>query len=143
VESVGTEAQATRETIDANVTLLVLADELAVARLDPGTPVPHWAWDGEISSITRTPEELSVVCAASAVPADVQAERGWRSFRVAGPLDFSLTGVLASIAGPLAAARISIFSVSTYDTDYILVRGESLAAAIDCLRSAGHDVTEC
>jgi len=140
VESVGTEAGATDEAIEAHVTLLVLDDRLAVARMDPGAPLPAWASQGSLWSITRTPDELSVVCAASAVPDGVQAERGWRCFRVAGPLDFSLTGVLASIAGPLAAVRISIFSVSTFDTDHILVREQDVSAAIDCLRNAGHEV---
>jgi uncharacterized protein len=120
--------------------LVVLDDELAVARLDATDPAPAWAEQGSISSVTRTAEELSVVCAAAAIPAHVQAERGWRCFRVAGRLDFSLTGALASIAGPLAAADVSIFAISTYDTDYILVREQTVAAAIECLRAAGHDV---
>jgi uncharacterized protein len=120
--------------------LVVLQDEFAVARLAATDPTPAWAAQGTISSITRTAEELSVVCAAVAIPANVKAERGWRCFRVAGCLDFSLTGVLASIAGPLAAANVSIFAVSTYDTDYILVREQTVAAAIACLSAAGHDV---
>jgi len=120
--------------------LVVLDDELAVARLDATDPAPAWAAQGSISSVTRTAEELSVVCAAVAIPAHVRAERGWRCVRVAGRLDFSLTGVLASIAGPLAAADVSIFAISTYDTDYILVREQTVAAAIECLRAAGHDV---
>lgn len=122
--------------------LLVLEEELAVARLDAGDPTPAWAASGSLTSITRTAEELSVVCAAAAVPASVQAERGWRCLRVAGRLDFSLTGVLASIAGPLAAANVSLFAISTYDTDYVLVRGENLAAAIDALSAAGHEVVK-
>jgi hypothetical protein len=74
------------------------------------------------------------------MPASVQAERGWRCLRVAGRLDFSLTGVLASIAGTLAAANVSLFAVSTYDTDYVLVRGERLVAASEALSAAGHEV---
>jgi hypothetical protein len=120
--------------------MLVLEGELAVARLGPTDAIAAWAQQGPISSITRTTEELSIVCAAAAVPADVQAERGWRCLRVAGSLDFSLTGVLASIAGPLAEAGISIFAIATYDTDYILVREQRLQAAIECLTVAGHDV---
>jgi hypothetical protein len=122
------------------MTLLLLAGELAVARLDAGDSIPPWAFEGIVSSITRTDDELSVVCAADAVPASARAERGFRCLRVDGPLDFSLTGVLASIAGPLAGARISIFSLSTYDTDYILVREQDVPAAIECLRSAGHEI---
>lgn len=120
--------------------LVLLDGELAVARLAGDETAPPWAMEGALSSVTRTAEELSVVCAAAAVPAGVRAERGWRCLRVAGPLDLSLTGVLASIAAPLAAAGVSLFAVSTYDTDYVLVREESLGAAVDCLRAAGHDV---
>ena len=120
--------------------LLVLDDELGIARLDATDPIPAWAAQGSLSSVTRTAEELSIVCAAAAIPAGVQAVRGWRCLRVAGRLDFSLTGVLASIAGPLAAANVSIFAVSTYDTDYVLVPGESLAAAMEALSASGHAV---
>ena len=120
--------------------LIVLEGEFAIARLDAAATVPVWSSHGSLSSVTRTLEELSVVCAASAVPAGVRAERGWRCFRVAGRLDFSLTGVLASIAGPLAAANVSVFAISTYDTDYVLVRDQDLATAIDCLIAAGHEV---
>ncbi len=122
--------------------LVVLEDELAVVRLDASDPTPTWATQGILSSVTRTAEELSVLCAAAAIPTNVQAERGWRCLRVAGRLDFSLTGVLASIASPLATAGVSIFAVSTYDTDYVLVRGQSLAAAIEALTAAGHEVVE-
>jgi len=121
--------------------LVVLEDELAVARLDAGAPTPAWAAAGSISSVTRTAEELSVVCAAAGIPHNVQAERGWRCLRVAGRLDFSLTGVLASIAVPLAASKVSIFAISTYDTDYVLVHEQRLAEAIECLNGAGHEVT--
>jgi hypothetical protein len=122
--------------------LIVLDGELGVARLGAADPIPLWAAQGIISSITRTAEELSVVCSAAAIPANVQAERAWRGLRVAGRLDFSLTGVLASVAGPLAAADVSIFAVSTYDTDYVLVRSQALAAAVECLRATGHTVVE-
>lgn len=122
------------------MTLIVLHGELGVARLGPAEPTPGWASAGALSSVTRTAQELSVVCAASAIPAGVQAERDWRCLRVAGPLDLSLAGVLASIAAPLADASLPLFAISTYDTDYVLVRGSDLAAAIECLRSAGHEV---
>src|SRR5262249_4271687 len=119
--------------------LIVLDGELAVVRLDGSDMIPEWA-QGPITSITRTRAELSIVCAAAAVPADVTAERGWRALGVAGRLDFSVAGVLASIANPLAAAGISICAISTYDTDYVLVRAETLAAAVAALAGAGHDV---
>ena len=125
--------------IDRSMKLLMLDDELGIARLDATDPTPAWA-EGKLSSVTRAAEELSIVCAAAAIPADVQAARGWRCLRVAGRLDFSLTGVLAAIAGPLAAAHVSIFAVSTYDTDYVLVPGESLRAAMEALSASGHEV---
>ena len=120
--------------------LIVLPDEFAVARLGPADAIPSWATAAPISSTTRTPEELSIACAASHLPAHVTAERGWRCLRVAGKLDFSVKGVLASIAGPLAEAGVSIFAISTYDTDYILVPAPALPAAIAALSAAGHDV---
>jgi hypothetical protein len=90
----------------------------------------------------RTARETSVVCAEADVPPDVRAERGRRALEVAGPLDLGLTGVLASIAVPLATARVAIFAVATYDTDYVLVRDDRLAAAVHALEDAGHRVTD-
>jgi len=120
--------------------LIVLSGEFAVARLAPSDAIPAWATEAPISSVTRTRDELSIVCAASHVPPQVAAERGWRCVRVAGTIDFAATGVLASIAGPLAAAGVSIFAISTYDTDYLLVREHVLSAAIAALTAAGHDL---
>jgi hypothetical protein len=119
--------------------LLVLAERLSVCRLAGGEPVPDWAGGG-FCSVTRTAEELSVVCQESAVPAGVQCEPGWRVLQVEGPLDFALTGVLASVAGPLAEAGVSLFAISTFDTDYVLVKDESLETAAHALRRAGHGV---
>lgn len=115
---------------------------LAVARLPAGDATPAWAADdaGGFVSVTRTASELSVVCAADRVPGDVTAERGWRRLEVEGPLDFGLTGVLASVAGPLADAGVPLFAVSTHDTDHILVRDHDVAAAAVSLRAAGHHV---
>ncbi|MBI3543950.1 MAG: ACT domain-containing protein [Deltaproteobacteria bacterium] len=124
-----------------SLSLSTLSDSLAVVRLAPGTPVPGWvlAVGGAFSSVTRTADELSIVCAESAVPlGEARVEGGWRALKVAGPLDFGLTGVLASLASPLAAAGVSIFAVSTFDTDYVLVRGEKLDAARTVLERAGH-----
>jgi uncharacterized protein len=124
-----------------SLTLSVLAGPLAVVRLDPAAPVPGWAWSGELCSVTRSADELSIVCGDAGVPSDVNAQRGWRALKVRGPLDFSLTGVLAALAAPLADAGIPIFALSTYDTDYVLVRDEALLAACDALRRAGHTIT--
>lgn len=96
---------------------------------------------GPLASITRTADELSVVCAEATVPQRVQAERGWRALRVEGPLEFSLTGVLASLAVPLAEAGISIFAISTFNTDWLLVQSVRLGEAVEALRDAGHEVS--
>lgn len=114
------------------------AGTYAVARLGPADPVPEWAAAGAITSITRTPGELSIVCAAGAVPAGVRAETGWRALVLEGPIPFAQTGVLASLAAPLAEARIGLFVVSTYDTDLVLVKEADLERAVVTLRAAGH-----
>jgi uncharacterized protein len=120
--------------------LTLLPDTLAVCRLEADAAVPAWAWTGEPASVTRTRDELSVVCRADAVPADVRCERGWRCLAVRGPLEFGLTGILASLTAPLAAAGIPVFVVSTYDTDYLMVKAEKLERAVQALRSTGHRV---
>jgi hypothetical protein len=120
--------------------LELLVGTYAVCRLDPGAPPPAWAEGGPFASVTRTDAELSVVCAQDAVPAGVQAERGWRGLRVAGPLGFGMTGILASLAGPLAASGVSIFVVSTYETDYLMVQERDLDRALHALAQAGHEV---
>ncbi len=117
-------------------TLEILARQLAVVRLPAGAALPAWFAQaiGPMVSMTRTADETSLICDAAVVPPDAHAERGWRAMKVRGPLAFSLTGLLAGILVPLAAARISVFALSTYDTDYILVRTADLPAAINALR---------
>ncbi|MBT3388812.1 MAG: ACT domain-containing protein [Chloroflexi bacterium] len=119
--------------------LSLLPSEYAVCQLPPDAEFPAWARGGELLSITRTSDELSIVCPAAQVPADVKAERNWRVIKVLGPLDFSLVGILASLAGELAQAKVSIFALSTYDTDYILVNANTIDRTIDALRKAGHE----
>src|SRR6185369_12276302 len=116
--------------------LILLPDSCAVCRLPPDADVPAWPAGGLVS-VTRTAEELSVVCREDAVPAGVRHEGGWRCLRVAGTLDFGLVGVLAALLGPLAAAGVSVFVVSTFDTDYVLVRGRQLPEALAALTAAG------
>lgn len=120
----------------------VLPGRYAVARLDGTEELPGWADGPGFTSVSRSGEELSVVCDESRVPDHVHAERGFRCLRVAGPLNFAQTGILASIAGPLADAGISIFAVSTFDTDYLLLRGDDLAAAVAVLAAADHQIVE-
>jgi hypothetical protein len=120
--------------------LLVLDETFAVSRLSGDAPVPTWANAGSFFSVTRTAEELSIVCRQDVVPESVPCERGWRCLRVVGTLPFSAVGVLAALATPLAAAGVSVFAVSTFDTDYLLVKENDLAAAADALQRQGHTV---
>jgi hypothetical protein len=121
--------------------LTLAPDRLAVCQLAPDVPLPAWAdGKGNFHSISRTSEELSVVCPEEVVPREVKQDAGWRAFKIDGPLDFGLTGILASIADPLAAAGVSIFVVSTYNTDYVLVKDVNADQAVKALQAAGHTV---
>ena len=120
--------------------IAVLPHRLAVCRLSSDAPLPSWI-RGAFTSVTRTDEELSIVCDDEAVPPDVQAERGWRLLKVQGPIPFEVTGVAAALIAPLADAHISVFLLATYDTDYLLLKEESFARALEVLRAAGHTVT--
>ncbi|MBA3975404.1 MAG: ACT domain-containing protein [Candidatus Solibacter sp.] len=111
----------------------------AVCRLDAALPVPAWLPRDGWSTITRTPAELSIVCEQSAVPDGISKQGGWRRIELAGPFGFSLTGILASILNPLAAAGVPIFAISTFDTDWILIPGEHLEKAKRALAAAGHN----
>jgi uncharacterized protein len=124
------------------VELELWAARLAVCRLGSDEPVPDWVSSATsgLLSVTRTPDELSVVVDEAAVPAGVRAEGGWRALSVVGQLSFSLTGVIASLAAPLAAAGVPIFVMSTFDTDWLLLRDEHLGAGVAALESAGHPV---
>ncbi len=118
----------------------LLTGSYTICRLSADAPVPAWASLGTFSSITRTANELSIVCASDGVPADVRAQRDYRGMAVRGPLDFSLVGILNALTAPLAAASVSLFAVSTFDTDYLFVRAADLDRAIAALRDAGHSV---
>lgn len=111
---------------------------LGIARLAPHAEIPLWAMKAEFFSVTKTSDELSLVCEENLIPENIQHENGWAALKVLGPLDFSLTGILASLVSPLAESKISIFAVSTFDTDYILVRRDVLDEAIAVLQNAGH-----
>lgn len=122
------------------VVLQLVAGEFAIGRLPPTEPVPAWAGSRVFSSVTRTADELSIICPASQVPAGIKAEHGWRMLRFAGPMDFGAVGIMVSVAGPLAVAGISLLAVGTFDTDYVLVKADRLADAIRALEAAGHTV---
>ena len=121
----------------------LLPDELAVCRLGAQDALPAWAppaAPGGLWSLTRTADELSIVCPQISVPSGVRCEAGWRAFKVVGPLDFALVGILADLSGLLARAQVSLFALSTFDTDYILVKSQSLPAAIAAFQQGGHSL---
>jgi hypothetical protein len=118
--------------------LTPLDEPLAVCRLEPRAGLPSWGDPTTFLSCTWTASELSVVAPERVVPEGVRCERGWRALRVCGPLDFSQVGVLASLVVPLAERAVSVFVVSTFETDYLLVRDRQLDAAIEVLLEAGH-----
>ena len=119
---------------------MILTESLAICRLEKDAAIPEWARTGSFVSTTRTAEELSIVCPQIQVPAGMKREEGWRCIKVQGPLDFSLTGILASLTTPLAKEGISVFAISTYDTDYLLVKEENLEKAIEILVKKGHQI---
>lgn len=116
-----------------------LPTTFAVCRLPPDAPIPSLTGTG-FTSITRTAEELSIICPTDHAPQNAKCESPWTCFKLEGPFAFSLTGVLASFLNPLAERGVPIFAVSTFDTDYILVKEEHAATALETLRAAGHDL---
>ena len=118
-----------------------LDETFALARLPPTAAVPDWVGGRDLIAVVRTRDELSIVCRADTVPENVlECERGFRGLGIVGTLDFGTTNVIAGLTAPLAAAGIPIFNISTYDTDYILVRDDKLAAAKAALAAAGYTI---
>jgi hypothetical protein len=124
----------------ALLTVTVLPERYAICKLAPDAELPPWSTPGEFVSIARTPDELSIVCSEAGVPSGVTYESGWRILKCEGPLDFSLPGIIASLAEPLADAGVPIFPIATYETDYILVKEPHLETAINALATYGHAV---
>jgi uncharacterized protein len=122
------------------IAFLVFRDIYAVCKLDKDASVPGWAYAGSFISITRTPDELSIICAQNYVPEKITCERGWRCLQVQGSFDFSTTGIIASFAPSLADAGISIIVVCTYNTDYLLVQEQNLDRAIQVLSRQEHQI---
>jgi nitrilase len=123
-----------------SLTLLGVAGRFAVCKLPPGSAIPAWATAGDVFSVTRTADEVSVVCREALVPEGTHGEGGWRCLRVAGAMPFTLVGVLAALTTPVARAGVGVFAFSTFDTDYLLVKVERFAEAVAALRAAGHRV---
>ena len=120
----------------------VMADgPFAICRLDPQAPLPSALTGTQgFASMTRTPDELSIICRESLVPPEVQVERGFRLLKVAGPLPFDAIGIIARLSSVLAEAQVSLIPVGTFDTDYLLVKEEDFGRAAEALRRAGHSV---
>jgi hypothetical protein len=119
----------------------LVPDQYSLVRFPPDAPVPEWAFaSGGFASVTRTADELSVVCLAALVPAGVRSDGGWCCLKVHGPFAFDQVGILSSFAVPLAQAGVGIFAISTFDTDYILVKESQRELAIRVLVSAGHSI---
>lgn len=121
-----------------SLTLRLLPDRYAVAQLPPDAAMPDWWPASGMRHASWTDDELSLVCEETHVPDDVRCQRGWRMFKLQGPFDFALTGILKAVLDPLAVAGVGIFAVSTYDTDYVLVQAHQLDVSLQVLREAGH-----
>src|SRR5260370_20818586 len=124
------------------LTIVIYEKMYAVCQLQPDATVPTWAEGPEFVSITRTAAELSIVCQQDMLPGDVGAEKNRRLMRIEGKLGFELTGVLASVTAPLSKAELSIFAISTYDTDYLLITAEDIQKATESLQSACHTIRQ-
>ena len=123
------------------LTLSILPELFAICRLPADAPMPAWAHAGTFTSITRTGDELSIVCPQAAVPVGAQVEGDWRCLKIEGPFSLeNAIGVVAALATPLADAGLGIFIISTYDTDYLLIKDAHIARAIDVLAQAGHRI---
>ena len=113
---------------------------MAVCRFEPSAPLPGWVDQPGFYSITRTAEELSVVCSEERVSPEAECETGWRCFKVEGPFDFSEVGIISSLTRPLSESNVSVFVLSTFDTDYLMIKEKDLTKAIDVLTAQGHQV---
>ncbi|MBP2636417.1 MAG: hypothetical protein H6Q72_2324 [Firmicutes bacterium] len=122
------------------LTFEILPTTLGVCKLSASQVVPLWACQGEFFSVTKTTEELSIVCSEAVIPDEALCERGWRALKIAGILDFSLVGILSVVSEVLANVGVSIFAISTYNTDYILVRDNDLDAAVKALAGKGYTI---
>lgn len=122
------------------LTMELMKGLYGVCRLNSDEVLPEWALQGSFYSITKTSDELSVVCPQDNIPKNIICEKDWRILRIIGPLDFSLIGILSSISTILAKKGISIFAVSTYDTDYILVKDKDTGSAIEALSAEKYEI---
>jgi hypothetical protein len=123
------------------LTLDLLEGNFLICRLPPTASLPSWAFNGPFVSITKTNDELSIITLDdNRLPNDLKCERNWKCFKLRGPFEFSLTGILSSLLGPLAKADVPILAISTFDTDYVMVKDKNLEIAADVLKQNGHIV---
>lgn len=117
-----------------------LAGLYAVVRLASDESIPDWATKGDFTSITRSADELSIVCPADNLPPELHSPERWNCLKLEGPFPFALTGVLLAFIEPLSTKGVPIFAISTYDTDYVLIPEDRMGGVIDLLRQAGHEL---
>jgi uncharacterized protein len=122
------------------LTMKLMEGTFCVVRLEKDSEIPGWINKGAFYSITRTNDELSIVCLQNSIPQDCKIEKDWRILKIEGVLDFSLVGILAAISTLLANNKISIFAISTYDTDYILVKNDKIEEAISILTANNYEI---
>ena len=122
------------------LTMKLLKEKYGVCRLDKAELIPQWVTVSDFFSVTKTSDELSIVCNENNIPSGIKCEKNWRVLKIEGPLDFSLIGIIASISSILEQKSISIFAVSTYDTDYILVKDKNIDNAIAALINENYEV---
>ena len=121
--------------------LSLLEEKYGICSLPKDAPIPHWVSKESLVSITRTDKELTIVCKQDIIPSKLQSDLNWRCFKIDGSFDLSQIGVISSISSPLADAGISIYVISTYDTDYFLVKDDNLEKTISVLSNFGHSIT--
>lgn len=126
--------------VTRTLTLSPAEGRYAIVKLPSDAAIPAWATSNGFFSVTRTHDELSVVTAEASVPAETEASRGWRMLKAHGPFAFNETGVVATLANPLARVNVGIFVISTFDTDYLLVQQEDIPVAVEALEHAGHRI---
>lgn len=123
-----------------DIKLKLMEGEIAVAKLKAGAPIPGWALSGAWFSVTKTEDELSIAAESSRIPPGITSEGGWRTLKICGTLDFAETGIISGISAVLAQSGISVFVISTYNTDYILIKNAGLEDALGALGQSGYDI---
>ena len=122
------------------LSLSSIPERFAVCQLDHQAKIPDWVFAGELFFISRTLDELSIICPEKSVPPNIQSMVGWRGLKIEGPFEFNEIGVLAAITAPLAQAHISLLTFSTFDTDYIFLQETQFEGSLIALEAVGHEI---